>query len=765
MEIARLGCGVQYGLRTQTENPPTRRRPNGQLFSDCVRLLADLYLMRISMLNGLRSLGERFDTDGWMRALFRELLRALFLAVFGFLAVSGIAVAHGSGLAFPYYAILQAHRHVGFFLFVSSLIVYFPVLGRPYFSLAAAIGLGVLCVVLPALPLVDMVLPFFIPYQVLYVVAGLLTLGYLVWCCAAAPPPSRRRGSQRLIVILTLWLFVMSVMLTGIHLYTVDSLRSNFYHLFHRYVGTLTAALMVWQLIAQQREEPRGHHRELVAGAVAVVVLLGVAAAVEGHVLARRFESQRLPTPETPVRINMEETAAGKDLRPPRLVLSSHRCESCHAIIHQQWNQSLHRLAGRTESYQRLVTQVRRERGDQMAMMCSRCHTPLLAMAGRVDDPTDRTQDELRNEGVSCQYCHIVDAVRTPPANGYLTIQFNRDFFQDYDLDDYQINDFRSRAMLANLMVHRNLYRRTPLVTSEYCGACHRTEMPFSLASGQPLILGDTYTPFANSKPHAEGLNCQACHMPLSKYAADVSGEMTEIHAHPDHRFLGTAQALSLLVPDEAQTGAVYGAAVRRFLAGEAEMPGAEYYYLWMVRDPKLPAVVNYLNGHRAVIIEITAAAAPAPGRTFRFVVTTRNNTAAHVLPSGPLDMNEMWLEVTASDADGRELLRSPGLGQDHYLGVGAVKLGAELTDATGQAILEHRFWAIAAIKSKQVLLPDQSRNDEFVAEVPSDAHLPIKIAAAWNYRRYNQHTTEYFFGRGITMPVTTLNSASHVFQ
>ena len=61
-------------------------------------------------------LGERLDKDGWMHAVFRGLLRAIFLGVFGFLAVSGVAVAHGAELAFPYFAMLQAHRHVGFFL-------------------------------------------------------------------------------------------------------------------------------------------------------------------------------------------------------------------------------------------------------------------------------------------------------------------------------------------------------------------------------------------------------------------------------------------------------------------------------------------------------------------------------------------------------------------------------------------------------------------------------------------------------------------------
>jgi hypothetical protein len=140
----------------------------------------------------------------------------------------------------------------------------------------------------------------------------------------------------------------------------------------------------------------------------------------------------------------------------------------------------------------------------------------------------------------------------------------------------------------------------------------------------------------------------------------------------------------------------------------------------------------------------------------------TANNTFAHILPSGPLDLNEIWLDLRVTDAKGRPIAATPGLDQRHLLSPAAVRLGADLLDKEGQRILDHRFWAAERVINKQILDLDQPRTDAFRFRVPPDAAFPLQAEAAWRYRRYNQNMADAVYGAGrVTFPVVELGSAT----
>ena len=245
-------------------------------------------------------------------------------------------------------------------------------------------------------------------------------------------------GRGTLTVCLALWLFVVPVLLAGWQLLLFGSLRHNFYNLFHRY-GSLTAMLAVPFILLPAGKPGAGEgSRARLADAAALLLatVFLVMSVVYGFRLSREFAAQRIHIPNLPVRVDMAEAKPGLERLPGELVTSSKSCSSveCHKILYDQWASSPHRLAGKTEPYKALIRVLAKEKGPEAVVFCSRCHTPLIAMAGLVDDPDDPSQDALRNEGISCQYCHIIDEVRHPPANGYVTVEFGRDYLADYGM-------------------------------------------------------------------------------------------------------------------------------------------------------------------------------------------------------------------------------------------------------------------------------------------------------------------------------------------
>jgi hypothetical protein len=254
-------------------------------------------------------------------------------------------------------------------------------------------------------------------------------------------------------------------------------------------------------------------------------------------------------------------------------------------------------MAGKTEPYKKLVKQYALEKGPDAVLFCSRCHTPLIAMAGLLDNPDDPSQNALRDEGISCQYCHLIDAVSPVLANGLVTLNFPRTHLDQYQLNDPRVRKIRDRFLTANLMPHRNAFKRPVHTTTEFCAACHRVDMNTSL-NGKPLVLGDTHSPWLESESRDKGITCQFCHLPLTTVTRNPNSSW---HAAGDHRFSGTCQSLALLVPGEKDLDKYYDEVVEQRLQGKLEIPAYENFYLALFGRPMWVAYNRYLKNQRAL--------------------------------------------------------------------------------------------------------------------------------------------------------------------
>jgi hypothetical protein len=508
----------------------------------------------------------------------------------------------------------------------------------------------------------------------------------------------------------------------------------------------------------------------------ALVGLLGagvLAAAGNEAAGAKRLFVRRAAPAEITYQAIYDTSAirAGRPLapNPAPLFVDSRSCRgaACHDDIYRQWSISSHRYASVIQPYRKMIRLVYDELGPEQTLFCSKCHTPLLAMLGLPDAPDDRSLDKYRNAGITCQYCHSIRRAGATLGNGDFRLAFEKNQFQDYDALGEAGRTATRDFIRHNLSRHREVYpgrhvKVLPLPepeTNEYCVGCHRVVMPPELVGGRKLILGDVHTTFLESMPRGQKVSCSDCHMDLATYWG------RRYHARPDHRMLGTNNAMTLMVrapydiePNLGELDAV----TEQYLRGTYTVPLYEVLYLSLIGNRKYEAYVQFLKGNTKIDVELSAPQTAVAGSTAAVKVLVANTTAAHVMPSGPIDLNEYWLEIGAVAADGRRIFESGAVGPDHALQDGAVVFGGVPLDKDGRAVEHHRFWNSYSIKDRLVIPLDGVVSHTYDIPIPPDAAGPIAITASFCYRRYNQRVADWLYdGDGTTFPIYRYSTAT----
>jgi len=471
---------------------------------------------------------------------------------------------------------------------------------------------------------------------------------------------------------------------------------------------------------------------------------------------------QELKGVEFPVRYNTSDIRAGKPLSPdPRLFFEESRscnADNCHPKIYRQWSISSHRYAAVLKPYRKLIELVYDELGPEATLLCSKCHAPLLAMLGLPDDPNDPSLDRYRNDGVTCQYCHVIRKACASESNGNFMLEFRQGHFKGHETTEKTGKRAIRSYMLKNLSRHRKTFPLRDPEENEYCVGCHRVVMPPEFVGDRKLVLGDVHTPFIQSKSAAERISCSECHMNLATYWGQA------YHARPDHRTPGTNNAIAKMVlppsPVESDLGEL-DRVTEAFLRGNYAVPGYEVLYLRLIANRKHDAFVRYLQDNPKINLSILAPPFASAGQALSIVIHLENKTGAHIIPSGPIDLNQYWLEVIAESQDGRRLYASGVMGRDHFLPENTILFGGIPLDEKGQPVEKHRFWQTRSVKDRRTIPVDGSYDQPFVIDVPSGLTGKIRIKASFCYRRYNQKMADWIYDSdGTTFPVYRYGSA-----
>jgi hypothetical protein len=260
---------------------------------------------------------------------------------------------------------------------------------------------------------------------------------------------------------------------------------------------------------------------------------------------------------------------------------------SCHTDFYQQWTQAMmsrcytHKW-DEIEYFKLAVPHA--EKDPIVAGVkagCNGCHAPLAFLAGDIP-PARPAANSRANEAVSCDLCHsIVGFEGDTPYNFNWIVQPGEVKYGPRETIDSPGHEGRKSDFLAS---------------AEFCGTCHNEKDPYG------IWVKSTHLEWKAGPYAAEGVPCQACHMPAAEGAS-------------------------------ADDGTVY--------------PDARQHLFHGAHDPGKVRGTIELRIHPDVR-EVKS------GSTARFTVALFNQKAGHKFPTGSVEDRILWLHVEARDAAGK---------------------------------------------------------------------------------------------------------------
>lgn len=203
-------------------------------------------------------------------------------------------------------------------------------------------------------------------------------------------------------------------------------------------------------------------------------------------------------------------------------------CASCHTSIYMQWRQAMMSQSythhwDEIEYFDLAVAHSSKDPSFKDAVDgCNGCHAPLAYLAGDVPPPRP-AENSRANEGVSCDLCHTITAVKEDPP-------FNFSWVSEPGRTKY--------GSKPGLESPHHITKQNDLFTmTELCGSCHNEKNPFG------IWVKSTQIEWKAGPYSKEGVKCFDCHMPKAK---GRSASMAEEGMVAQHVFLGAHKPAKL---------------------------------------------------------------------------------------------------------------------------------------------------------------------------------------------------------------------------
>lgn len=206
-------------------------------------------------------------------------------------------------------------------------------------------------------------------------------------------------------------------------------------------------------------------------------------------------------------------------------------CGRCHVDHYQQWSGSMHAYAAEDPLFVAMNARFQRETKGEHKDFCVKCHAPVAVLDGKTTDGLNLAELPSKYRGVTCFYCHTVDAVADLHNNG---LRSGDPTLMRGPLADPVANP-----------VHRStrsdLHDGTELASSRMCGSCHDIVTPRG-AHIERTFAEWNGSLFANET----GQTCNGCHMQPDETLRPVANfngaPPRKNHAHT---FAGVDRALT----------------------------------------------------------------------------------------------------------------------------------------------------------------------------------------------------------------------------
>lgn len=338
-----------------------------------------------------------------------------------------------------------------------------------------------------------------------------------------------------------------------------------------------------------------------------------------------------------------EITLTGQALMDPN------NCLPCHDAQFREWSSSMHAYAAEDPVFLAMNQRMLRETNGEAGSFCVNCHAPMAVRLGLTTDGSNLADLPTYSRGVTCYFCHTVDAVEGTHNN---PLRLADDGVMRGGIRD------PIKAM-PHKGAYSPLHDREAPESSSLCGACHDVVSPHG------SHIERTFAEWKSSLYSQPGqLSCSKCHMDgRDGQAAQLAGAPTrKVHDH------------SMPAVDIALTP-FFGAAEQR------------------------AAVQRLLD--QSIITKLCVKQTPLG---ISADVTLDNAFAGHAFPSGAAQDRRVWVELQAFK-DGARIYAS-GLVEDR-------KAASKHQDPdywllrdtmfTPDGRETHMFWEAASVTSERL--------------------------------------------------------------
>ena len=435
------------------------------------------------------------------------------------------------------------------------------------------------------------------------------------------------------------------------------------------------------------------------------------------------------------------ETETGA-LIPTDFFLTSETCATsgCHPDIYRQWNESAHHFSSfNNQWYRKSIIYMQDVNGIQPSKWCGGCHDPAILLNGVMDRPIrENLHTPAAQAGLACTACHSIEKVKDTMGNSGYVIKYP-------PLHDIAASD---NPIIRNL--HNYLIRLDPEPhkksflkpfhrqnTAEFCSTCHKVHLDEPVNNFRWIRGFNDYDQWQKSGVSHQGAlsfyypeaakKCVDCHMPLVD-SADAGNINGKVH---DHRFPAANTALPFVNqhPDQLKT-------VTEFLQNEV-----------VTLDLFADGTPIPSDG-----IEVT------PGESTRVDVVVRTRGVGHRFPAGTIDAFDIWLEVKATDENGKVIFWNGRIAAPD--GNGPVDPSAHfyrgyMLDEHGNLINKRNAWAARTILYSNTIPPGAADTVRYRLEIPPDSGEVLTLEAKLNYRKFNWWHTQWAYA-GVRDPEDT---------
>ncbi|MGQ9730687.1 MAG: multiheme c-type cytochrome [Candidatus Zipacnadales bacterium] len=386
-------------------------------------------------------------------------------------------------------------------------------------------------------------------------------------------------------------------------------------------------------------------------------------------------------------------------------------CKACHKELYEQWQGTMHSQASSDPFYMGTFQLASRETDGLVDQFCSRCHTPVGALAGEIP-PVDHSRlSEVSAQGIFCDFCHTLEGQERIANARYIVRP-----------GEVKLGPFGD----GNAVVHKVQFSEFH-TRPEFCGTCHDVDHP---VNGLPLET--TYREWA-AGPYNTGIvetqtTCQDCHMtPGPGVMKPNPGKASELGEKRPHIW----------------THSMVGGGGLAALLGETALMEAARQRLQAAAEMKLYGPDEVSQGTQAEI-----------------KVAITNVGCGHHLPTGVTELRDMWLELTVTEAQGKVVFQSGHLDKNGELTPGTVKYGVIVADADGQAT--PKFWLAASKLSDHRIPPKETVTERFVVPVPQGITGPLTVQTRLRYRAASPSVLRLGLGEDspATLPIVEMTEA-----